>query len=162
MQQNFIGISENRLHHIMGVARKAYKIAKDMGILTVGIVSKPFAFEGRRRMEQAENGIAKLAEAVDSLIIIPNERLKQVSDTRITLANAFEIADDVLRRGVSSIVELVNGTGMINLDFADISAVMKDAGFAHMGVGSAKGNNKAEIAAKAAISSPLLSEQSLA
>ena len=139
-----------------GAAPIIAKIAKDMGILTVGIVSKPFQLEGRRRMEQAENGIAKLAEAVDSLIIIPNERLKQVSDTRITLANAFEIADDVLRRGVSSIVELVNGTGMINLDFADISAVMKDAGFAHMGVGSAKGNNKAEIAAKAAISSPLL------
>lgn len=139
-----------------GAAPIIAKIAKDMGILTVGIVSKPFAFEGRRRMEQAEAGIAKLAEAVDSLIIIPNERLKQVSDTRITLANAFEIADDVLRRGVSSIVELVNGTGIINLDFADISAVMKDAGFAHMGVGAAKGKDKAEMAARAAISSPLL------
>lgn len=139
-----------------GAAPIIAKIAKDMDILTVGIVSKPFAFEGKRRMDQAEAGIAKLAESVDSLIIIPNERLKQVSDTRITLANAFEIADDVLRRGVSSIVELVNGTGIINLDFADISAVMKDAGFAHMGVGAAKGNNKAEMAAKAAISSPLL------
>ena len=139
-----------------GAAPIIAKIAKEMGILTVGIVSKPFAFEGRRRMEQAETGIEKLAESVDSLIIIPNERLKQVSDTRITLANAFEIADDVLRRGVSSIVELVNGTGIINLDFADISAVMKDAGFAHMGVGAAKGKDKAEMAARAAISSPLL------
>lgn len=139
-----------------GAAPIIAKIAKEMGILTVGIVSKPFAFEGRRRMDQAEAGIEKLSAAVDSLIIIPNERLKQVSDTRITLANAFEIADDVLRRGVSSIVELVNGTGIINLDFADISAIMKDAGFAHMGVGSAKGKDKAELAARAAISSPLL------
>ena len=139
-----------------GAAPIIAKIAKELGILTVGIVTKPFAFEGRRRMEQAESGIAKLAESVDSLIIIPNERLKQVSDTRITLANAFEIADDVLRRGVSSIVELVNGTGIINLDFADISAVMTDAGFAHMGVGAAKGKDKAEMAARAAISSPLL------
>ena len=139
-----------------GAAPIIAKIAKDMGILTVGIVSKPFSFEGRRRMDQAEAGIEKLAAAVDSLIIIPNERLKQVSDTRITLANAFEIADDVLRRGVSSIVELVNGTGIINLDFADISAIMKDAGFAHMGVGAAKGKDKAEMAARAAISSPLL------
>jgi len=139
-----------------GAAPIIAKIAKDMGILTVGIVSKPFSFEGRRRMDQAEAGIEKLAAAVDSLINIPNERLKQVSDTRITLANAFEIADDVLRRGVSSIVELVNGTGIINLDFADISAIMKDAGFAHMGVGAAKGKDKAEMAARAAISSPLL------
>lgn len=139
-----------------GAAPIIAKVAKDMGILTVGIVTKPFAFEGKRRMDQAENGITKLAENVDSLIIIPNERLKQVSDTRITLANAFEIADDVLRRGVSSIVELVNGTGIINLDFADISAIMKDAGFAHMGVGGAKGKDKAEMAARAAISSPLL------
>ena len=139
-----------------GAAPIIAKIAKEMGILTVGIVSKPFSFEGRRRMEQAEAGIEKLAASVDSLIIIPNERLKQVSDTRITLANAFEIADDVLRRGVSSIVELVNGTGIINLDFADISAIMKDAGFAHMGVGAAKGKDKAEMAARAAISSPLL------
>lgn len=139
-----------------GAAPIIAKVAKDMGILTVGIVTKPFAFEGKRRMDQAESGITKLAENVDSLIIIPNERLKQVSDTRITLANAFEIADDVLRRGVSSIVELVNGTGIINLDFADISAIMKDAGFAHMGVGGAKGKDKAEMAARAAISSPLL------
>lgn len=139
-----------------GAAPIIAKIAKDMGVLTVGIVTKPFAFEGERRMNQAEAGIAKLAESVDSLIIIPNERLKQVSDTRITLANAFEIADDVLRRGVSSIVELVNGTGIINLDFNDVCSVMKDAGFAHMGVGSAKGKDKAELAARAAISSPLL------
>lgn len=139
-----------------GAAPVVAKVAKDMGILTVAIVTKPFGFEGKRRMEQAEAGIAKLSEIVDSLIVIPNERLKQVSDTRITLANAFEIADDVLRRGVASVVELINGLGIINLDFADVISVMHDAGFAHMGVGNAKGKDKAEAAARAAISSPLL------
>ncbi len=139
-----------------GAAPVIAKIAKDMGVLTVAIVTKPFGFEGKKRMIQAEEGIAKLGEIVDSLIVIPNERLKQVSDTRITLANAFEIADDVLRRGVASVVELINGLGEINLDFADVTAVMHDAGYAHMGVGSAKGKDKAEAAARAAISSPLL------
>ncbi len=139
-----------------GAAPVIAKIAKDMGILTVAIVTKPFGFEGKRRMIQAEEGIEKLGEIVDSLIVIPNERLKQVSDTRITLANAFEVADDVLRRGVASVVELINGLGIINLDFADVTAIMHDAGYAHMGVGSAKGKDKAEAAARAAISSPLL------
>ncbi len=139
-----------------GAAPVIAKVAKDMGILTVAIVTKPFGFEGKKRMIQAEDGIAKLGEIVDSLIVIPNERLKQVSDTRITLANAFEIADDVLRRGVASVVELINGLGIINLDFADVTAIMHDAGYAHMGVGSAKGKDKAEAAARAAISSPLL------
>ena len=139
-----------------GAAPVVAKIAKDMGILTVGIVTKPFAFEGKRRMDQAEAGIARLGEIVDSLIVIPNERLKQVSDTRITLANAFDVADDILRRGVASVVELINGTGTINLDFADVTTIMHDAGYAHMGVGSAKGKDKAETAARAAISSPLL------
>lgn len=107
-------------------------------------------------MMQAENGIKNLIETVDSLVIIPNERLKQVSDTRITLLNAFEVADDVLRRGVQSISDLINEPGLINLDFADVTSIMQGAGYAHMGVGDAKGKDKAELAAKAAISSPLL------
>lgn len=139
-----------------GAAPVVAKLSKEMEILTVGIVTKPFMFEGKKRMVQAEAGIENFAQYVDSLITIPNERLKHVSETKITLANAFEIADDVLRQGVQSITELINVDGMINLDFADITAVMKNAGYAHMGVGSAKGKDKAEIAAKAAISSPLL------
>ncbi len=139
-----------------GAAPIVARVAKEMGILTVGIVTKPFAFEGKRRMDHADEGIAELSQYVDSLVIIPNERLKQISDTRITLANAFEIADDVLRRGVQSISELINVPSFINLDFADVTSVMKDAGFAHMGVGSANGKDKAELAARAAISSPLL------
>ena len=130
--------------------------AHEMGILTVGIVTKPFNFEGRRRMIQAEEGIKNLKQFVDSLIIIPNERLKQVSDTRITMTNAFEVADDVLRRGVQSVSDLINVPGYINLDFADVTSVMKNAGYAHMGVGSAQGTDKAQLAAMAAISSPLL------
>ena len=139
-----------------GAAPVIAKAARDLGILTVGIVTKPFSFEGRRRMQQAEIGIAELSKHVDSLIVIPNERLKQVEDTHITLANAFEIADDVLRRGVQSVSEVINIPGMVNLDFADVTAIMKNAGYAHMGVGSAKGADKAQLAAMAAISSPLL------
>ena len=139
-----------------GAAPVIAEIAKEKGILTVGIVTKPFAFEGNRRMEQAEAGIAELAGHVDSLVVIPNERLKQVSDQKITLANAFEIADDVLRSGVKSISDLIITPALINLDFADVTAVMKDAGHAHMGVGSATGKDKAEQAAQKAISSPLL------
>ena len=131
-------------------------IAKDMGILTVGIVTKPFSFEGKHRMEQAEQGIKELAESVDSLVVIPNERLKFFSNEKITLANAFDAADDVLRQGVKSISELIKTAGFINLDFADVSAIMRDAGHAHMGVGRAQGKDKAESAANAAISSPLL------
>ena len=139
-----------------GAAPVIAKIAKELGILTVGIVTKPFSFEGRRRMLQAEAGIAELSKFVDSLIVIPNERLKQVEDTHITLANAFEIADDVLRRGVQSVSELINVPGFVNLDFADVTTIMKNAGYAHMGVGTGTGRDKAEVAAKAAISSPLL------
>ncbi len=139
-----------------GAAPVVARVAHEMGILTIGIVTKPFAFEGKRRMEQAEKGIKELRQFVDALVIIPNEKLKEVSDTRITLGNAFEIADDVLRRGVQSISELINVPGFINLDFADVTSVMKDAGYAHMGVGGATGADKAELAAKAAISSPLL------
>ncbi|MCI7792678.1 cell division protein FtsZ, partial [bacterium] len=126
------------------------------GILTVGIVTKPFAFEGKRKMSIAEQGIANLMMHVDSLIVIPNERLKLISQEKITLMNAFEAADNVLRQGVESISSLINVPAFINLDFADVRSIMKDAGFAHMGVGVAKGAGKAENAAKAAISSPLL------
>ena len=139
-----------------GAAPVVARAAQEMGILTIGIVTKPFSFEGRRRAEQAEKGIAELRKYVDSLVVIPNDRLRQVSDTRITLSNAFEVADDVLRRGVQSISDLINKRGFINLDFADVTAVMKDAGYAHMGVGSATGNDKAELASRAAIFSPLL------
>ena len=139
-----------------GAAPVIAQMAKDKGILTVGIVTKPFNFEGRRRMAQAEDGIAELAKHVDSLIIIPNERLKLVSDEKITLVNAFNVADDVLRQGVRSIAELITVPGLINLDFADVTAIMKDAGHAHMGVGRGSGKDKAEAAANAAISSPLL------
>ncbi len=139
-----------------GAAPVIAQLAKDKGILTVGIVTKPFEFEGRRRMTQAEAGIAELAQHVDSLIVIPNERLKLVSDQKITFLNAFSIADDVLRQGVKSIAELIKVPGIINLDFADVTSVMKDAGHAHMGVGRASGKDKAEKAATDAISSPLL------
>ena len=139
-----------------GAAPVVAKIAKDMGILTVGVVTKPFAFEGKRRMTQAEQGIAELSACVDSLIIVPNERLKYVSDTSITLQNAFEIADDVLRQGVQSISDLILLPGLVNLDFADVTSVMKDAGYAHMGMGSATGKDKATVAADKAVSSPLL------
>jgi len=132
------------------------EIARELGILTVGVVTKPFGFEGRRRMQQAEQGIECLRDKVDSLVIIPNERLKHATDQKITFANAFEIADDVLRQAVQSISDLIRDTGFINLDFADVSAVMKDAGLAHMGVGRAAGKGKAEEAARMAISSPLL------
>lgn len=139
-----------------GAAPYVAKIAKDMGILTVGVVTTPFAFEGKRRMNQASAGIEELAKNVDSIMVIPNERLKEVTTEKITLLNAFEIANDVLRQGVQSISDLVNATGLVNSDFADVTEIMKDAGFAHMGVGRAKGKDKAEVAAQQAISSPLL------
>ena len=132
------------------------EIAKEMDILTVAVVTKPFGFEGPRRMQQAERGIDELKGKVDSLVIIPNERLKHATDQKITFANAFEIADDVLRQAVQSISDLIRDTGFINLDFADVTAIMKNAGMAHMGVGRADGKNKAEEAARMAISSPLL------
>ena len=139
-----------------GAAPIVADIAKELGILTVGVVTKPFRFEGMRRMKQAEGGINELRNKVDSLVIIPNERLKLATDQKITMLNAFEIADDVLQQAVQSISDLIKNTRFINLDFADVSAVMKDAGRAHMGVGRAAGKNKAEEAAKMAISSPLL------
>ena len=139
-----------------GAAPIMADLAKEQDILTIGVVTKPFSFEGRRRMEQAEAGILGLKSKVDALVIIPNDRLKYATDQKITFANAFEIADDVLRQAVQSISDLIKNTGFINLDFADVTAVMKDAGMAHMGVGRAAGKNKAEEAARMAISSPLL------
>ena len=141
-----------------GAAPIVADLAHEAGILTVGVVTKPFKFEGANRMRQAETGIAELSNKVDSLIIIPNDRLKYVTDQKITFANAFGIADDVLKQAVTSISELVGFSKnvIINLDFADVSAVMKEAGRAHMGVGTAAGREKAEQAATAAISSPLL------
>ena len=139
-----------------GAAPVVAEIARELGVLTVGVVTKPFGFEGRRRMTAAEQGIEELRGKVDSLVIIPNERLKYATDQKITFANAFEIADDVLRQAVQSISDLIRDTGFINLDFADVTAVMKDAGLAHMGVGRAAGKSKAEEAARMAISSPLL------
>jgi len=139
-----------------GAAPVVAKIARDMGILTVAVVTKPFEFEGRKRMQQADNGIKNLRENVDSLLVIPNERLKQISNTRITFLNAFIEADNVLKHGVQSISDLIGDIGIVNLDFADISTIMRNAGLAHMGVGAAQGKEKAETAAKLAISSPLL------
>lgn len=139
-----------------GAAPVIAEEAKKAGILTVGIVTKPFGFEGRHRMDQAEQGILELSKHVDSLVVIPNDRLQYISDEEITLANAFDAADDVLRQAVRSISEIIRSAGYINTDFADVCTVMRDAGMAHMGVGRAEGKNKAAVAAQNAISSPLL------
>ena len=139
-----------------GAAPVVAEIAREAGILTVGVVTKPFKFEGKRRMDQANMGIKELLGKVDSLLIIPNDRLKYATDQKVTLANAFEIADDVLHQAVTSISDLIKNTGFINLDFADVTCIMKDAGFAHMGVGHAAGKGKAEDAAKLAVASPLM------
>ncbi|MBQ3140804.1 MAG: cell division protein FtsZ [Clostridia bacterium] len=139
-----------------GAAPVVASIAKEAGALTVGIVTRPFSWEGSRRAANAQDGISALTEVVDALIIVPNDRLKLVSDTPITLSNAFEIADNVLRHGVQSISDLINVQGVVNLDFADVTTAMKEAGTAHMGVGHGSGKNKAVDAANAAISSPLL------
>ncbi len=139
-----------------GAAPTIARIAKEQEILTIAIVTRPFNFEGRQRVKQADEGIKELAKYVDSLIVIPNERLKLLTGKKITLVNAFGEADDILRKGVRSIAELITDYGYINLDFADVSTVMTNAGYAHMGVGSATGKDKAEQAAKMAMSSPLL------
>ncbi len=139
-----------------GAAPVVASIAKEMGILTVGIVTKPFAFEGRQRMVRAEEGIADLKSNVDSLVTIPNDRLLQISNQHTTFVDAFKMADDVLRQGVQGISDLISGQGYINLDFADVVAIMKDTGIAHMGVGRATGENRAEEAVRMAIQSPLL------
>ncbi|WP_455559274.1 cell division protein FtsZ [Agathobaculum hominis] len=139
-----------------GAAPVVAQIAREMGILPVGVVTRPFAFEGKKRLEQALAGIDELNKNVDSLVIIPNERLKYVSEQKITFKNAFEIADGVLRQAVANISELITVPGFINLDFADVTSVMKDAGYAHIGTGRAAGKDKAAEAARMAISSPLL------
>ena len=139
-----------------GAAPVVAEIAHNMGALTVGVVTRPFSFEGKKRIDQALQGIEAMRENVDSLVIIPNERLKLVSEQKITFKNAFDIADGVLRQAVSNISDLITVPGFINLDFADVTAIMKNAGMAHMGVGRAAGKGKAEEAAKMAISSPLL------
>ena len=139
-----------------GAAPIIADLTKEAGVLTVGVVTKPFKFEGKRRLDQANAGIRELLSKVDSLLIIPNDRLKYATDQKITLSNAFEIADDVLKQAVTSISDLIKNTGFINLDFADVTCIMKNAGYAHMGVGHAAGKGKAEEAAKMAVSSPLM------
>lgn len=131
-------------------------IAREAGMLTVAVVTKPFSFEGKQRIQQAEEGIKNLLGKVDSLLIIPNDRLKCATDQKLTFANAFAMADDVLRQAIFSISELIRNTGFINLDFADLTTIMKDAGYAHMGVGRSAGKNKAEDAAKRAVTNPLM------
>ena len=139
-----------------GAAPIVAEVAKELGALTVGVVTKPFAFEGRRRMAVAEKGIATLKSKVDTLITIPNDRLLQVVDKKTTIVEAFRVADDILRQGVQGISDLITVPGLINLDFADVRTIMLETGSALMGIGSAKGESRAVEAAKAAISSPLL------
>ena len=131
-------------------------IAKGLGALTIGVVTRPFSFEGKRRHMQAEHGVDRLAAAVDTLIVIPNDRLLEVSDTETSMLEAFRLADDVLLHGVQGITDLITTPGLINTDFADVSTVMRDAGSATMGVGKARGEGRARQAAEMAISSPLL------
>ncbi|MEG0895733.1 MAG: cell division protein FtsZ, partial [Oscillospiraceae bacterium] len=138
-----------------GAAPIVAEIAKEMGILTIGVVTKPFAFEGKKRAENAEIGVEELSKHVDSIVVIPNERLNQI-DKDLTLLNAFKVADDVLYQGVESISSLILNAGIVNLDFEDIKTIMKDAGYAHMGVGTANGKDAARIATEMAIDSPLL------
>jgi len=139
-----------------GAAPVVAEIAKSMGILTIGVITKPFIFEGRKRMIHAETGIKALKESVDTLVTIPNERLLSMVDKKTTLVESFKKADEVLRQGVQGISDLITIPGLINLDFADISTIMLDKGLAHMGVGAGRGDNRAQEAAKEAISSPLL------
>ncbi|MDR1773589.1 MAG: cell division protein FtsZ [Clostridioides sp.] len=139
-----------------GAAPVVAGIAKDMGILTVGVVTKPFMFEGKIRMKNAELGINQLKEKVDTLITIPNDRLLQIVSKNTSMLEAFSVADDVLKQGIQSISDLIAVQGLINLDFADVTTIMKDKGLAHMGIGSATGENRAVEAARQAIQSPLL------
>lgn len=139
-----------------GAAPVVAKIAKDMGILTVGVVTKPFKFEGRTRMDNALQGIERLKESVDTLIVIPNDKLLEIVDRRTTMPESLKKADEVLQQAVQGITDLINVPGLINLDFADVQTVMTDKGIAHIGIGSAKGDDKAIEAVKQAVSSPLL------
>ena len=139
-----------------GAAPVVAQLAKDMGILTVGIVTKPFSFEARTRMNNAQSGIDRLKEHVDTLIVIPNDKLLQIVDRRTSMEDALKKADEVLQQGVQGITDLINVPGLINLDFADVQTVMKDKGIAHIGIGTGEGDEKCLDAVKQAISSPLL------
>ena len=139
-----------------GAAPIVAATAKEMGILTIGVVTKPFTFEGKKRLSQAERGVASLKGKVDTLVVIPNDKLLQVIDRKTSMIEAFRMADDVLRQGVQGISDLISVPGVINLDFADVRTIMLNQGMAHMGIGCASGENRAEDAAKQAIQSPLL------
>ena len=139
-----------------GAAPVVAEIARNLGILTVGVVTKPFSFEGKPRMNNALNGIAKLKENVDTLIVIPNDKLLQICDKRTSIPEALKKADEVLQQGVQGVTDLINKPGLINLDFADIQTTMRDKGVAHIGIGKASGDNKAVDAIKSAMDSPLL------
>ena len=139
-----------------GAAPVVAQIAKEIGILTVGVVTKPFMFEGRKRAQYAERGIENLKSSVDTLVTIPNDRLLQVAEKKTTIVEAFKLADDVLRQGVQGISDLITIPGLINLDFADVKTIMLNTGLAHMGIGKASGDGRAEEATKKAIESPLL------
>ncbi|MCI8273892.1 MAG: cell division protein FtsZ [Clostridia bacterium] len=139
-----------------GAAPIVAQAAKEMGILTIGVVTKPFTFEGKKRLSQAERGIESLKAKVDSLVVIPNDKLLQVIDRKTSINEAFRMADDILRQGVQGISDLIAVTGTVNLDFADVKTIMLNTGMAHMGIGRASGENRAEDAAKEAVQSPLL------
>ena len=139
-----------------GAAPIVAELAKEMGILTIGVVTKPFTFEGKKRLAQAERGIESLKSKVDTLIVIPNDKLLQIIDRKTSMTEAFLMADDILRQGVQGISDLITVTGTVNLDFADVKTIMLNTGMAHMGIGIASGENRAEDAAKQAIQSPLL------
>ena len=135
------------------------KIAKDMGILTVGVVTRPFSFEGRRRSEHAEMGIKFLKQFVDSIVIVPNDKLLTIAEPSTTMVEALRMADEILKHGVQSITELISDNSLINADFADVQTIMRDRGVAHMGIGQGKGENKVKDAVKNAVESPLLETQ---
>ncbi len=139
-----------------GAAPIVAATAKEMGILTIGVVTKPFTFEGKKRLSQAERGIESLKSKVDTLVVIPNDKLLQIIDRKTSIIEAFRMADDILRQGVQGISDLIAVPGLINLDFADVKTIMLNTGMAHMGIGRASGENRAEDAAKQAIESPLL------
>ena len=139
-----------------GAAPIVAQAAKEMGILTIGVVTKPFTFEGKKRLSQAERGIESLKGKVDSLVVIPNDKLLQIIDRKTSINEAFRMADDILRQGVQGISDLIAVTGTVNLDFADVKTIMLNTGMAHMGIGRASGENRAEDAAKQAVQSPLL------
>jgi cell division protein FtsZ len=139
-----------------GAAPVISEIAKEMGILTLGFVTKPFRFEGKKRMQNAEGGIARFKEMLDALVIIPNDRLLEVMDKKASMIEAFMMADDVLRQGIQGISDVITIPGLVNVDFADIKRIMKNTGMAHMGIGRARGEDKASVAIEQAIRSPLL------